>query len=363
MCHRRPCLVVAAAILALTIVALASPATALPRYSARYGQRCALCHVDPSGGGLRTTYASEMIVPDELAFQRYTPEQVERIHPEVSESITVGLDQRLLIDRAAGGVGNQIAMQGDLYVGVQMDPHFIATMTVGQSGTREYTGTAYVLPLEGYVKMGRFTPDYGWHFADHFQPSRRFLLDENGSPSPLTHTDTGVEVGVHTQMWEATTSLLQGLGGRTDESYTARIALRHSFGNVNGALGASMIRREVTGGHRIAHGGFGYLAAGPLSWVFEVDETGNGERNGILISQEYAWQLHQGLFLRGVYGYQDPDRRVQAGSRERWGVGVDLLATPFFGVTAMANRYVARRGTLVDEPNTWRGEIVLHVLY
>jgi len=348
---------------AWVLACLPPTADALPRYSARYGQRCALCHVDPTGGGLRTTYASEMIIPDELAFKRYTPEQMEAIRPEISETITLGLDQRTLITRAEGGVGNQIAMQADLHVGVQMDPHFGAYMTVGQGGTSQYAGIAYVLPLEGYVKMGRFTPDYGWRWSDHFQPSRRFLLDENGSPSPSALIDTGVELGVHTQAWEFTTSLVQGAGGRTDESYAARLAVRHSFGNVNAALGASLIRREVTAGRRVAHGGFGYVAAGPLSWIFEVDETGNGQRNGILISQEYAWQLHRGLFLRGIYGYQDPDRRVIDGSRERWGVGVDLLATPFFGVNAMINRYVARRGALVDEPNTWRGEMVLHVLY
>lgn len=363
MPHRAPRLLIPI-LLGLVALGLAiEPARALPRYSARYGQRCALCHVDPSGGGLRTTYASEMLVPGEMSFKRYSPEEIEKIRPEVSDAITVGLDQRTLIERAEGGVGNQIAMQGDLYVGVQMNERFAATMTLGQSGTREYTGIAYVLPLDGFVKMGRFTPDYGWRFADHFQPSRRFLLDENGVSSPLALTDTGVEVGVHDQTFEVTTSLVQGAGGRTDESYAARLALRHSFGNVNAALGASMIRREVTGGHRLAHGGFGYLAAGPLSWLFEVDETGNGQRNGILISQELAWQLHRGLFLRGIYGFQDPDHRVQDGTRERFGAGVDLLYTPFFGVTAMVDRYVARRGELVDEPSIWRGEVVLHVLY
>ena len=35
----------------------------IPRYSARYGQDCNLCHVNPTGGGQRTTYATQYIVP------------------------------------------------------------------------------------------------------------------------------------------------------------------------------------------------------------------------------------------------------------------------------------------------------------
>ena len=42
-------------------------AGALPRYSARYEQNCSLCHVNPSGGGMRSGYATQQLIPKEIA--------------------------------------------------------------------------------------------------------------------------------------------------------------------------------------------------------------------------------------------------------------------------------------------------------
>ena len=39
------------------LLVLPSVACALPRFAARVGASCSLCHVDPSGGGMRTDYA------------------------------------------------------------------------------------------------------------------------------------------------------------------------------------------------------------------------------------------------------------------------------------------------------------------
>ena len=50
--HAMPWLTAAAL---LTLAALtATPVQALPRYTAVYGQSCVLCHVNPTGGGMRS---------------------------------------------------------------------------------------------------------------------------------------------------------------------------------------------------------------------------------------------------------------------------------------------------------------------
>lgn len=351
------------AVLALAAIVLPAPrAFALPRYSALYGQRCALCHVEPTGGGLRTTYATMALVPEELSFLRLTPAELAAIRPDLSEAVTVGIDLRNLIYQGEAGRSSQFDMQGDLHVGVQMDRRFAAYVSTGKGGVQDYAGLAYVLPAGGYLKAGRFTPDYGWHWDDHTLASRRYLLDENGSPSPAALTDAGLEVGMHGQGWEATGSLLEG-GAANGESYAGRVALRRSVGPVNLALGASVLRRELPAGHARAWGGFGYAAAGRLAWVFEADGTGNGRREGVLVSQELTCRLTRGIYARGTYSYQDPDRAQRNGSRDRWGVGVDALVSPFFGAQVMANRNRFRRGELVDESDYWQGELVLHFLY
>ncbi len=356
---------VLAALVTLGILTAAGDAGALPRYSAQYGQRCALCHVNPAGGGPRTLYASQMIVPEELSFSRYEPEAIAGIRPDLTPAVSVGLDLRNLLLYAEGGRGDQISMQAEAHVVVEADENLTAFLTLGDDGAQEYGGIAYVLPLDGYIKVGRFTPDYGWRWDDHFMASRRYLLAPGGSSDPGYLRQAGIEVGAHTQTFEITGSLLDDIDPEK-ESYAGRLVLRHSPGSMNLALGTSYLRQEgsLQQPQRMrAWGAFGYASLGPATWVFEVDETGDGVHEGLLISQELTWRLRQGLHLRGTYSFQDPDHHQETGARDRWGVGVDLLATPFFGAQAMLNRYEADRGALVNDQDLWRGELVLHVLY
>jgi hypothetical protein len=353
---------VATTILTVTLLT-ATAATALPRYSAQYGQRCSLCHVEPTGGGLRTLYASMALVPEELSFLQMEPEEVANIRPDVSPAITVGLDLRSLWYGGEGDRSGQLDMQGDVYAGFQMSRQFAAFIEVGKGGAKEYAGLAYVLPLDGYLKAGRFTPDYGWKWADHQMPARYYLLDEDGTPAPRSLTDSGLEVGMHQQWWEVTGSILQGGGTDNGDSYAARLALRQSWGRLNVAVGSSIIRRQFSETHARAWGGFGYLSYGPATWVFQVDETGNGVRNGLLVSQELTYRIVQGFHARGTYGFHDPDHAVKNGARNRYGVGVDSLISPFFGVLAMANYHQIDEGELVTGDDFWQGELVLHFLY
>jgi len=349
-------------LVAVLAVACVDAARAIPRYSARYGQRCALCHVDPTGGGMRTLYASQFLVPMELAAITPDEETLENLRPDLGPAVTVGLDLRTLATGGEGDRSTLLDMEADLYVGVQMTEHFGAWIRTGQGGVQEYAGIAYVLPLDGYVKMGRFTPDYGWQWVDHQLAARRYLLDENGDPSPAALRDAGVELGMHTQAVEITAAALRG-GDARGHSYAGRVALRRSPGPFNVALGTSYLRREELDGRQIAYGGFGYVAVGPASWVFEVDATDNGLRDGLLVTQELAWLLRRGVYLRGSYSFQDPDVDLESGTRTRWGLGTDLLLTPFFGALLMASRYETEDGDLVSGPDYWQGEIVLHVLY
>jgi hypothetical protein len=346
----------------VAVLLMASSAAALPRYSAQYGQRCALCHVEPTGGGLRTQYATRFLIPEEMSLTRMEPEELESIRPDLNPAVTVGLDLRSLVYQGEGGTGGQLDMQGDAYVGVQATSQFAAFIELGKGGTHEYAGLAYVLPASGYVKAGRFTPDYGWQWADHKMASREYLLVETGQESPRGLAEAGIELGMHGQTWEVTGSVLQG-AGQNGESYAARLALRRSYGPVNLALGTSVIRRQLPTAHARAWGGFGYAAAGPVAWVFQVDETGNGLRNGLLISQELTYRLARGLHARGVYSFVDPDHREKTGTRNRWGLGFDSLINPFFGVQATASYHHVRPGDLVAGTDSWQGELVLHFLY
>ncbi|MBK9304993.1 MAG: DUF2892 domain-containing protein [bacterium] len=96
----------------------AAPADALPRYSARYGQSCLLCHENPTGGGMRSAYAAEYLIPEELAAPS-SPEA--RFSPGIGERVAVGADLRTLLYESDGERDGVLAMQADVYLSVRMD--------------------------------------------------------------------------------------------------------------------------------------------------------------------------------------------------------------------------------------------------
>ncbi|MDO9171814.1 MAG: hypothetical protein Q7W29_08280 [bacterium] len=344
---------------AVTAAAWATPADALPRYSARYGQSCLLCHENPTGGGMRSAYAAEYLIPEELAAPS-SPEA--RFSPEIGERVAVGADLRTLLYESDGSRDGVLAMQADVYLSVHMDDRTSVYVERGRGGQGEAFGTARLLPADGYLKAGRFLPAYGWRFADHQLPARRYLFHPEGNDRTALLLDDGLELGLAPEPFEVTISYLAGPTGEGG-SYAGRVAARRSLGDLNLALGASVWRARRSGGHDRVAGGFGYAAAGPVSWVWQLDETRVGGDLGRLITHELAVRVRRGWDLRATYGFQDPDRALADGSRTSWSLGVDALLGPHLGAMLVARREVNDPGPRSPEPDATRGELVLHVLF
>lgn len=356
--------------LLLLLLLPAGDAVALPRYSARYGQSCSLCHVNPTGGGLRTLYASQYIVPAELSLVRYAQEEPPRFDPSLSDEVFLGIDQRTVLHEGEGrsGGSGSVAMQADVYLGIQADERFTLYAEQGLRGNQEYFGLAYVLPAHGYLKGGRFTLPYGWRFADHQMASRRYLLFPEGTDNTSTLVDSGMELGLAPGPLDVALAL-HGGGGENGDRYAARAVVRHSLGRLNLAVGGSFLRWPDPAVERRAAGAFGYAALDWISWVWEVDDTrlegpgAPGGVHGLLISQELAWRLRRGLDLRATYSFQDPDRDLETGTRARYGLGVDSLPYPFLGLQVMGNYYDHEAGQAAEAADYLQAEIVLHFLY
>jgi len=363
-----------AVLTALLILLTVAAAQALPRYGARYGQKCLLCHVDPAGGGMRSAYASQYLIPDEMSLRRLDMEAMEGIDPALSETVSLGADLRTLYryspegQRKAGN--NFFQMQGDLYLHIQADEKLALHVEQGLSGATEVYGLAFVLPAGGYVKAGRFAPAYGWRFADHRQFVRRYL-----GFAPPGHSDVGLELGLFPGS-NASLSLgvLNGAGGRLMDgdnrpAFALRAELRHALGALNLTLGASGYRDEeaAVGSVRQVAGPFASLAWGPLVWVGEWDwerrDEEDGEITALAASQELAWQLRRGLDLRATWNFYDPDTARLTGSHRKIGLGCDLLASPFMGILAMLNHESYESGDAFAEEDHLQAELVLHFLY
>ena len=197
--------IVAFAILWGVLPALRSDA--VPRYSARYGQRCGLCHVNPTGAGMRTAYASRQLVPEEIAWSSGARDSLYLPDPQLTRSISIGTDFREMYVGSDRGLHNLdfFQMQGDLYLAFQLDSKTSLYYDHGMSNSYELFGTAYLLPLTGYLKAGRFVPAYGWKFDDHTM----WVRSDLGFGPPL-NTDVGGELGLQPGPFDVQLGLSNG---------------------------------------------------------------------------------------------------------------------------------------------------------
>ncbi len=361
---RRIVLARGVALLSLSVlIASGSVARAIPRYSALYGQDCSLCHHDPTGGGLRSAYATQYLIPRELAHRRVDMEALDRIQPLLGEHLAIGADVRTLVEDREGEGSTLFTMQTDLHLVIQMDETTSVSVDTGAGRRSEAWGLWRGLPAQGWLKAGRLVPAYGWRFADHQNYVRRHALSTAGEESPAVWEDSAIEVGVAPGPWQATASVGGG-GGEVGETWTLRLVGRRSLGAWNLALGGSALRRQRVSDHRRAWGGFAYVQYRRLGWIGQWDEPREDDgRRERVITQQISWILTRGYTLLLAHDFHDPDRDRQSGTRQRYALGLDVLATPFVGVTAWLRLEDFDSGPDVVEADRTRLDLVLHFLF
>ncbi len=124
--------------LALVLLA-ADHARALPRYTARYGQSCTLCHTNPTGGGMRNAYAGQYLVPREMAAQP-APDQVSQTFtPQLTPNIAVGVDLRTLVYQEEEGSGEVDETRHDGRLGLLVAQELTMTLRRGLNLRAAYT--------------------------------------------------------------------------------------------------------------------------------------------------------------------------------------------------------------------------------
>jgi len=360
---------------ALLPLAASVPAEAVPRYAARYGQRCILCHVDPAGGGQRSLYATQYLIPVELAADSLSAEEIAGIDPVLGRNLSVGLDVRTIYhasDPPRPGIDNFLQMQSAFYLSFQLSERYTAYVNKGQTGTPEVFGIAHVLPFDGYLRAGRFTPAYGWRFADHTMYTRERL-----GWFAAQRTDVGLEAGVHPGPLSLSGAVTNGNRGASNDgntrlAYTGQGMWRGRWKELLVGLGGSIWSNRDGAGRRLDRGPYGYLALGPLAWLGEaawttLEPPAGGETTGWVVSQELFARLRQGIELRATYDFEDPDIDRRNGSRERLGFGAELLPYPFLAFHPMVRRESyegvgAVPGAPDLEDATWI-ELQVHWLY
>lgn len=350
------------------LLALVAPGRAMPRYSARYQKSCDLCHVNPTGGGLRTMYATQRLVPDEIAWSK-GDSTWKMPEPMIGKQLLIGTDFREM-HVGSDQVGqrlNWFLMQADLYFAFQFEPRVTLYYDRGQSNSYELFGLGYLTP-ELYVKAGRFVPSYGWKFDDHTM----YVRSELGFMPPA-NSDVGIEAGWLPGALDVQVDLVNGSRGSisdTDpkQAEALNAVWRWHAGPVGAALGASGYHHPTNGHDEDMAGPYGYLSYRRLTWIGEGDVVRNKDKGGpevqaVAASNEVSYALTQGFDLMGTYDFFDPDRKQGTGAKSRWGGGLFFMPRPYVTLQGIARRTTFENGVAYSGQDFWEYLFQLHLLY
>lgn len=180
-------------LLLLSLASLIRPKAAgtVPLYAAREGLMCQNCHFDPNGGGPRNDFGfayarnRHAIEPEDSTSEWHDLDVTNRIGDRMP--VYLGVNQRFMLlanstlnedslDRA--GFFN---MENALHVTFQ--PHPKLTLVYSRDGfngsatTKDAFGMIGGLPLDGYLKAGRFRTPFGLRMDDHTVATRNGFLD------------------------------------------------------------------------------------------------------------------------------------------------------------------------------------------
>lgn len=319
-------------------------AHAEPYLAVQQGLKCAACHVNPTGGGLRTAFG--------IAYATY-------VMPQSTPTGSAAL--------WSGKAGELVRLGGDLRASASRSdvPHSPSSQTFGLDQLRLYADVSIIpdrLQLyvdealapgnariqEGYIrygdaqvgwylKGGQFYLPFGWRLQD------QTALVREVSGISMTTPDSGLELGLERGDWSAQLDLTKGVvnaGSPTGYQLTAqavRVQNRYRVG-VAGSFTHSAF------GNRGVGGLFAGVRTGPVSWLGEMDLVRDagfapGTRTLAAALGEVDWLIRKGQNLKFTAEYFDPDRAIAQDQKVRWSLLYELTPAPFVQLRFGLRRY------------------------
>ncbi|HEY4612076.1 MAG TPA: hypothetical protein VII11_03760 [Bacteroidota bacterium] len=342
-------------LVAALMTLLAVSALSLPRFASRTKFACRSCHVNPTGGGMRSPFGLSY-GRDDLPIKSWQEDfALEEFSTEISEFLSYGADFRMLYfyqskDNPKSERSSFFPMQADVYFNFALSKkiNLFVNPAFGPYARYEVFGLAKILPANGYIKLGRFTPSYSLRLDDHTSYVREATPFRNN-----TGQQTGIELGIAPDPVSIVAAVTNGVvGDRSSvvpKALYARIDSRLDAGIANVYLGASAYRDNAGGGKLTMLSGFGALTFGErFTIVGEMEQVEgnsplmsiNGDRNarnstGAQLKQratmiEASYLVTEGFDLKFMYDAFDPNADVKSGIATRYSGGFEFF--PMSGV-------------------------------
>ncbi|MCZ6775045.1 MAG: hypothetical protein O7D34_01160 [Ignavibacteria bacterium] len=336
---------------ALGVIAMfiSDMALALPRFASRTGAKCQSCHVNPSGGGMRRVFGATY-GRDELPVPTWSEEfELEDFTTMLTNFLGVGADFRTLFfyqqipDTGAAPPPQSsnnafFQMQGDLYLNFRIAKRVSIYLDKGLYSGFEIFGLLNILPARGFIKVGKFVPNFGTKLDDHTIFIREFtgFSAERGRPE-LTGAEVGFSPGPATIVG-GIYNAADGFGSGTGRQKAVLGRVEGMFNvadDANLGIGGNVFTKENTSGVRTTlFGGFGSFSYKNLTIFGEVDlmqtKSGGTTTDAVVSYVEVNYVVTTGVDLKFAYDFYDPDRDLKTGSLSRYSFGFEFF--PLSGV-------------------------------
>ncbi len=339
-------------------------AHAEPRFAARTGADCQLCHVNPSGAGMRNDYGRNVYAANVLPLTTKAGEIAPTIdlswEPMEGVGVSAGADMRIaflqvdteyVIDPATNEVFRLptilsfFLMQDDLYAAVELGEKWSFYLDYGvASGSMESFALYRPGVADSYVKAGLFMPPYGLRVPMH----RTYIREEALGLEPNLR-DAGIELGAFPGPLEISVALINGLGGgegfNPDSKFavTGRADVSGGGQKLRGTLGVSgwfepggevdlddndLRTYDIRAGFyaMASTGRFTYLTE--WDWRRTTDRAAGTQVDMFVGYNELDVLIRQGLDLQLFFEYWDPDIALTPNVLMRPGLGLSAFLTP-----------------------------------
>ena len=330
-----------AALLALTLASLA--ARAEPYLAVQEGYKCNVCHVNPTGGGLRNNFGivyAKSLLPAEPASG-----VMDVWNGRLIDAVRIGGDLRAAWTNSS--VPNtpsqqqfsleQFRVYGDVAVipdrlGLYVDEQVAPNASQNMEAYVRYGNSNNGL----YFKGGQFYLPFGWRLQDQ----TAFVREVSGIS--MTTPEQGVEMGYEHAAWSAQLDLTNVPGSGTVKAghqTTGQLVYVQPMWR----LGAATSLTQSDAGNRRAGGLFAGLRTGPIGWLGEIDvvrdESFPGGRTLAAGLAEADWRIRKGHNLKLTAESFDPDRRVRENEQARYSIVYEYTPVAFLQLRAGYRRY------------------------
>jgi len=314
---------------------------AVPRFAVMRGNKCRDCHSNPSGGVIRNKDGWNYGKNNLRMFRTSST----AISPFLNENISIGFDFRFQylysqelkktdFHKMSGGVYTNFLLSDEL--------EFIATYDLYRVAFEGY-GILKFVPLDGYLKIGTFSPNFGLKLDDHTAYTRNGdmgLLSTKAIQGLIfapNYSQTGTEFGIYPSdfLFVSLSAGQDKFPFRTDPSYIGRIELTPSINNLNFMFGSSYgLFRSTSDKFNFTSvfGGFGFRNFSLLSELVLAKNYVNQNINSQALMIETSVRIKNGVDFVARYDRFLPDTQQKDIYSSHVILGFDLYPYSFFEI-------------------------------